>query len=214
MPRVKDHVKRKRENGMEGGRPTIPITLCGNCDESSNNDGLFKQFVSSINVDYRDYNKIVIEDEDDDFIFIEENSIDYESDLCNKFVSMMLTINANNELLFPVNEDNIFNGVTSNFGIRKGCGNSRATEYRTMKKSTDLANSAAGSKVIEAYFKPIDNIDEYNTDDDMNLANGDIDEGDKNNNYDEIIKSEKTKIKECIEKLIQNEGKVTRKVSI
>ena len=51
---------------MEGGRPTIPITLCGNCDESSNNDGLFKQFVSSINVDYRDYNKIVIEDEDDE----------------------------------------------------------------------------------------------------------------------------------------------------
>ena len=183
-------------NGGKGGRPLVYCQECSSIplnnsliSPSSITNTVIHQF-SGLNVEYNEYNRVILEDIEDEEIIFEENSIDYELSLCENFNSLLLEININNTLIFKNNE-NTFNGATSNFGINWGSGKSKTTLYENKKKVERLANSAVGCKRIEAYgFTSVVDNNGYNTDEDMQLAaNANENNNNENNinNLNEVI---------------------------
>ena len=78
---------------------------------------------------------------------IENNNLEYELDICEKFNSLMLAVNIKNRLLFE-NCYNKLKGVNPNYGILKGCGLSKTTCYYNRKrKAIDLESCSVGSVV-------------------------------------------------------------------
>lgn len=153
MPAKSKLSQSRKENRKKGsGRP--PLKLCLPCSTRSpslnntkeinkdddelqyicageNNYLIFQKF-SEINLDFRE---ICEDEEDDEIVLFENNSLDYENELCEKLDSLLLEIDTINESLFVVEE--LYKGFTPQYGIRKGCG----TSVRTM-----FYNKEHGSK--------------------------------------------------------------------
>ena len=98
----------------------------------------------------------------------------------------------------------------SGFGIRKGCGDSRSTQFYNKRKRKELLESADGCKRMREYFPTVNNrnIDGYNTEDDMQQANGACHFQVENSKG--TIQNEKSRMLECIQKLMENEAKISR----
>ena len=115
---------------MHNHNTNLDLTVCHICTNLATNDCIFNRF-NNRNIEYSEYNVVSFEDEDDEII-IENNDFDYEMDISEKFNSLMLDVNINNELIFSL--DGIKNCGTKNFGIRQGFGSSRSTEFKKKKK--------------------------------------------------------------------------------
>ena len=133
MPKTSRIKQSRTDNRAKGnGRPpknNVTLSSNGNNSSNSNNnsdeDVLFHKF-SELNLDFKDF-KAIYEDEEDEIVVFEQNSINYESEICDKFESLLLEIDAVNEEIIneennQYSDDNLFKGVTPQFGVRQGCG--------------------------------------------------------------------------------------------
>ena len=185
-----------------------------------NNNNLYCRICGTFEViDYGDfkydsndddnYNETIDSDEEPDIIEIEYNlSDEVETNFC--------TVNAKIIEEYDNYDVDLSLQPRTLYGIMKGTGSSTRTKERNDKKRRDLEASAVGSKQLEAYYFRAVNDDEYNTEDEMNVA---IIDGSINNTSSPIetrnliVRNKKEKIeqkiKECIAKLMSNELNIT-----